>query len=135
MPTYEEAKKALSDVHRELLGVNRSAANSLMEGIEETLTLHRLGIFDELGRSLKTTNSIESLNSQLGRYLRKVKHGMHSDQRQRWVAMAILESEKRMRRINHPENLPLLRAALQENIKQNRLNNAETEPLHKPSFN
>ena len=133
--TYEEAREALTDIHRELLSLNRSAANSLMEGLEETLTLHRLGIFDELGRSLKTTNAIESLNSQLGRYLRKVKHWMHSDQRQRWVAMAILESEKRMRRINHPENLPLLRAALQENIKQNRLNNAETGPLHKPSFN
>ncbi len=135
MPTYEEAKEALADIHRELLGVNRSAANSLMEGLEETLTLHRLGIYDELGRSLKTTNSIESLNSQLGRYLRKVKHWMHSDQRQRWVVMGILEAEKRMRRINHPENLPLLRAALQENIKQNRLNIAETEPVHQPSFN
>ena len=135
MPTYDEAKQALVELHRELLRVNRSAANSLMEGLEETLTLHRLGVFDELGRSLKTTNAIESLNSQLGKYLRNVKHWMHSDQRQRWVAMGILESEKRMRRINHPENLPLLRAALQENIKRNRLNNAESEPLHKPSFN
>jgi putative transposase len=106
-----------------------------MGGLEETLTLHRLGIFDELGRSLKTTNAIESLNSQLGRYLRKVKHWMHSDQRQRWVVMGILEAEKRMRRINHPENLPLLRAALQKNIKQNRLNSAEIEPIHEPSFN
>ena len=135
MPTYDEAKQALTELHRELLCVNRSAANSLMEGLEETLTLHRLGVFDVLGRSLKTTNAIESLNSQLGTYLRNVKHWMHSDQRQRWVAMGILESEKRMRRINHPENLPLLRAALQENIKRNRQNNAESEPLHEPSFN
>lgn len=135
LPTYEEAKKALTDIHCELLTINRSAANSLIEGLEETLTLHRLGIFEELGLSLKTTNAIESLNSQLGRYLRKVKHWMHSDQRQRWVVMAILEAEKRMRRINHPENLPLLRAALQQNIKQNRQNNAESGPLHEPSFN
>ncbi len=135
MPTYDEAKEALADIHRELLGLNRSAANSLMEGLEETLTLHRLGVFDELGRSLKTTNSIESLNSQLGKYLRKVKHWMHSDQRQRWVAMGILEAEKKMRRIQHPEKLPMLRAALQENIKRNRMKSAETEPIHEMSFN
>ena len=135
MPTYNEAKKALSEVHRELVGLNRSAANSLMEGLEETLTLHRLGVFEELSRSLKTTNVIESLNSQLGKYLRKVKHWMHSDQRQRWVAMGILEAEKNMRRIHHPEKLPLLRAALQENIKRNRQKNAEIEPVHEPSFN
>ena len=135
LPTYDEARAALADVHRELLGVNRSAANSLIEGLEETLTLHRLGVFEELGRSLKTTNSIESLNSQLGKYLRRVKHWMHSDQRQRWVAMGILEAEKKMRRIHYPEKLPMLRAALQENIKRNRTKIAEIEPVHEASFN
>lgn len=135
MPTYEGAKEALTDIHRELLGVNRSAANSLMEGLEETLTLHRLGVFEELGRSLNTTNSIESLNRQLGKYLRRVKHWMHSDQRQRWVAMGILEAEKKMRRVHHPEQLPMLRAALQENIKRNRRKTAETESVQKTSFN
>lgn len=38
-----------------------------MEGLEETLTLHRLGLFEELGRSLKTTNCIENLNGQVER--------------------------------------------------------------------
>lgn len=135
LPTYDEAREALFGVHRELLRVNRSAANSLMEGIEDTLTLHRLGVFEDLGRSLKTTNSIESLNSQLGKYLRRVKHWMHSDQRQRWVAMGILEAETKMRRIHSPELLPHLRAALQENIKRNRQKNAETEPDQNKSFN
>jgi len=135
MPTYDEAKEALADIHRELLGLNRSAANSLMQGLDETLTLHRLGVFDELGRSLKTTNAIESLNSQLSKYLRKVKHWMHSDQRQRWVAMGILEAENKMRRIQHWERLPMLRTALEENIKRNRTTNAETGPAHEASFN
>ncbi|MCH8121918.1 MAG: hypothetical protein IH853_02230 [Bacteroidetes bacterium] len=135
MPTYDEAKEALADIHRELLGVNRSAANSLMEGIEETLTLHRLDIFEELGRSLKTTNSIESLNSQLGKYLRRVKHWMHGDQRQRWVAMGILEAEKTMGRIQHWEKLPMLRAALQENIKRNQTKNAVAESVHEVNSN
>ena len=135
LPTYKEAKKALLELHTEIRKLNRSAANSMMEGFEETLTLHRLGVFEQLGKSLKTTNSIESLNSQLGKYLRKVKYWMHSDQRQRWVAMGIMEAENKMRRINHPEHLPLLRAALQENIKQDRLKNAETESAQEKSFN
>lgn len=88
-------------------GLNRSAASSLIEGLEETLTLHRLGLFDELGVRSKTTNCIESLNSQLGKYLGRIKQWMDSDQRQRWVAKGLLEAEQRMRRINHPEHLPL----------------------------
>lgn len=135
LSTYKEAKKALLELHTEIRTLNRSAANSMMEGFEETLTLHRLGVFEQLGKSLKTTNSIESLNSQLGKYLRKVKHWMHSDQRQRWVAMGIMEAENKMRRINHPEHLPMLRAALQKNIIQNREKNAETEPAQEKSFN
>lgn len=53
---YAAAKAALMQIHADLERVNRSAARSLLEGMEETLTLHRLGLFDELGKSLKTTN-------------------------------------------------------------------------------
>ena len=67
----------------------------------ETLTLHRLDLFVELGRTLKTTNSIQDVNGVLGQYLGKVKHWMHSDQRQRWVALGLLEVEQRMRRIDN----------------------------------
>ena len=116
LPSYQEARQALLEIHQELQTLNRSAANSLMEGFEETLTLHRLGLFEELGRTFKTTNSIENVNSQLGRYLGKVKHWMHSDQRQRWVALGLMEVEQRMRRINNYEALPQLRQALQQQI-------------------
>ena len=50
--TYEAAKERLTDLHAELQQINRRAARSLQEGLEETLTLHRLGLFDELGKSL-----------------------------------------------------------------------------------
>ena len=50
--TYEAAKRRLTDLHAELQQINRRAARSLQEGLEETLTLHRLGLFDELGKSL-----------------------------------------------------------------------------------
>ena len=51
-PTYEAAKERLTDLHAELQQINRKAARSLQEGLEDTLTLHRLGLFDELGKSL-----------------------------------------------------------------------------------
>jgi putative transposase len=64
-PAYADAKRALDRLHRELRLVNESAAASLAEGLEETLTLHRLDVFPELGVSLKTTNLIESVMSRL----------------------------------------------------------------------
>jgi transposase-like protein len=62
-PTYSEAKRALQEALADLEEINQSAAGSLREGFEETLTLHRLGVFAKLGISLKTTNCIESIMS------------------------------------------------------------------------
>ena len=70
--TYKEAKASLESIHRELTHVNASAANSLKEGLEETLTLHSLGLSPELCKSLNSTNCIESIMSQLGQYTDKV---------------------------------------------------------------
>lgn len=64
-PTYTEAKAALEDILEELRERNLSAARSLEEALEESLTLHRLGVFPLLGRNLKWTNCLESLLSQL----------------------------------------------------------------------
>jgi transposase-like protein len=119
---------ALLAVHSELQRLNRSAARSLMESLEETLTLHRLGVCEELGRTFKTTNTIENVNGLLGRYLGKVKHWMHSDQRQRWVALGLLEVEQRMRRIDNYQALSKLRKALQNHIEHHQ-KQAVTEPL------
>ena len=117
---YDEAKAALMTIHTELKSLNLSAANSLVEGLEETLTLQRLGLSDLLGKSLKTTNCIENLNSQLNKYTGRVKHWKSSDQRHRWVAATLLEIEKKMRRIGNYKHLPLLRSALQQEINQRR---------------
>ncbi|MCH7813698.1 MAG: transposase [Planctomycetes bacterium] len=59
-PTYAKAKAALSRIRSELSLLNASAVASLDEGLAETLTLRRLGLFPELGRSFKTTNCIEN---------------------------------------------------------------------------
>jgi transposase-like protein len=117
---HGKAKQALLEIHQELKRLNLSAANSLMEGLDETLTLQQLGLFDLLGKSLKTTNCIENLNSQLNKYTGRVKHWKTSDQRHRWVAAGLLEIEKKMRRIDNYKHLPLLRSALQQEIDKRR---------------
>ncbi len=115
-PTYAEAKGALLRLRRELRLMNESAAASLDEGFEETLTLHRLGVFPTLGISLKTTNGLESLNALVGPYTDTVDRWRTSDQKQRWVAAALLEIEPRLRRIKGCQHLPQLRAALKAEI-------------------
>ena len=90
----------MKQISTDLERINISATRSLEEGLEETLTLHRLGLKDLFGKSFATTNVIENLNSQLGRYLRNVKRWQSSDQRYRWVACALLEIESRMRKVS-----------------------------------
>jgi transposase-like protein len=113
-PTYEVAKERLVGLHADLQQINRKAARSLQEGLEETLTLHRLGLFEKLGRNLKTTNGIENLMGQVSRRIGKVKRWHHSPQRHQWMALALLESESRMRRVSGYEDLPELKKALKE---------------------
>jgi len=122
-PDYQTAKRKLYEIRIELEKINRSAANSLDEGLEETLTLHSLGLVEQLGKSLLTTNVIENLNSQLGGYIRKVKNWSSSKMRARWVAASLMQIEQRMRRINNYEKLNLLRSAIKSklNLEQQRV--------------
>lgn len=82
-PNYEDARRELDKVIKELDLINQSAVKSLEEGFEETLTLHRLGLFNELGISLKTTNCIESLMAQIGQKTDRVDYWKNSNQKQR----------------------------------------------------
>jgi transposase-like protein len=116
-PTYTEAKTALLRIRQELRLINLSAVSSLDEGLEETLTLHRLGVFPQLGLSLKTTNCLESLLSQIGQRTGKVDRWRNSDQKQRWIASALLDIEPQLRRVKGYRHLPTLRAALQREIR------------------
>jgi putative transposase len=116
-PTYEEAEEALGKIHKELRILNQSAAASLEEGLEETLTLHRLGLFEKLGISFKTTNVIESIQARLGQYTDKVDYWRNSDQKQRWVAAALSDLEPRLRKVKGMKYLPELRRAIQRELK------------------
>lgn len=115
-PTYEKAKSRLLSIGRELEKINLSAAKSLEEGLEETLTLHRLGLFSELGISLKTTNMLENINSLLETTTGRVNYWQSSDHRQRWVATALLEIEPRLRPIKGCQFLTALRDSMKKEV-------------------
>ena len=116
-PTYPEALAALEQLHGELDDRNQSAAGSLAEGLDATLTLHRLGVFAVLGRSFKTTNCLESVNALVEERCAKVDHWKNSSQRQRWLATALVDIEPRLRKVVGYRHLPQLRDALQRELK------------------
>ena len=86
--------------------------------MEETLTLHRLGVFRELGITLKTTNLLESIHARIEARGQKVDHWRNSDQKQRWLATALLDLEPQLRRIKNYEALPLLQQALHQYVEK-----------------
>jgi transposase-like protein len=120
-PTYDKAKSSLKKVRTELGLVNQSAVASLDEGFEETLTLHRLGLFEELGRSFKTTNCIENLNALIAQRTDKIDCWRNSEQKHRWLATAVLEIEPRLRKVCGYRHLSRLRAALRDELKKRRI--------------
>lgn len=118
MNSYDHASDALRLLVNELRHINVSAANSLEEGLEETLTIHRLGLPDILRRSFSTTNLIESPFSTGRRVIRNVKRWRTSEQRQRWTATALLTAEKGFRKLKGYRLMPLLINALREEAKR-----------------
>jgi len=119
-PDYKEAKSKLLDIIEELKEIDLSASRSLEEGLEETLTLHRLGMVDKLGDSLTTTNIIiENVNSGISRILRNVKFWRNSSMRSRWIAIALMDLEARMKRIRNYRKLPELRETIKKELKLN----------------
>jgi transposase-like protein len=116
-PTYEEAHAALTGLVTELDTINQSAAASLREGFAEILTLHRLGLYAKLGRSFKTTNCLENVNGLVEERCAKVDCWKNSNQRQRWLATALLDIEPRLRTVCGCRHLEALRQALQRELQ------------------
>lgn len=123
-PNYELARRALMAIRGELKLINESAVNSLDEGFEETLILHRLGLMGKLGKSFKTTNCIENVNKQLELYTGRVSRWHNSNQRRRWVATALLEIEPRLNRVMGHEHLKELRVAMKRLVARRKQENA-----------
>jgi putative transposase len=108
MENYDAAKLALNKLHRELMDFNPSAARSLAEGMEETLTVHKLQVPPQLRQTLASTNVIESAFSVVEKVCANVKRWHPGDQRERWVGSGLLVAEKQFRRVRGHKLIPLL---------------------------
>jgi putative transposase len=115
---YTQSKEKLFQIREELAKVNLSALGSFDEGFEECLTLHRLGLAEHFHESFSTTNCIESLNSLIRRFTGHVTYWRNSEQRHRWIAVALLEIEQRMARVKNAKNLPLLQLAIGNEVQK-----------------
>jgi transposase-like protein len=108
-----EARRILTNLIRRLEGDHPGAAASLKEGLEETLTVIKLGVPLVLRRSLQTTNVIESSLSVVRQVTRNVKYWRDGRMVVRWVATGLIEAEKRFRRIKGYRKIPILVSALE----------------------
>ena len=112
MSDYEKAKAELQKLLSYLEELNPSARRSLEEGLEETLTLHRLGIPEALRRSLRSTNPIESCFSMTKKFCRNVKRWQSADMALRWAGAMLQEAQKRFRRLKGYRSMSVLVASL-----------------------
>src|SRR6516225_2558432 len=108
----KDAEKELHSIVKWLEGISPMAARSLREGLEETLTLQKLGINTRLAHCLSTTNMIESCFSHTGSMTQRVKHWRDGRMVLRWAATTLLHAEKAFRRVRGYEHLAQLEEAL-----------------------
>jgi transposase-like protein len=116
MEDYAAAKQSLDRLHRELMDLNPSAARSLGEGMEETLTVHRLRVPMQLRKTLASTNVIESAFSIVEHVCKNVKRWHGGDQRERWVGSGLLVAQQQFRRIIGYKQIPVLMQELQARV-------------------
>jgi putative transposase len=112
------ARRLLQDLARRLDDRYPSAAASVREGLDETLTVIALGLSDRLRQSLVTTNAIESLISRTRHVKRNVKRWRGGQMVLRWTAAAVLEAVKGFRRLKGHKDMPKLVAALRARDQQ-----------------
>lgn len=120
MTHYDDAHRALAALVQEVRRISPSAAGSLQEGFEETLTVHRLGVPDVLRTSFSTTNLIESTFSVAETVMHNVKRWRNALQRLRWCATAFLRAEKQFRRVRGYKAMPVLLVALDNEVRKRR---------------
>ena len=115
---HAAAKQALNMLHRELMDLNPSAARSLGEGMEETLTVHRLRVPMQLRKTLASTNVIESAFSIVEQVCKNVKRWHGGDQRERWVGSGLLVAQKQFRKVTGHKQIQALLRELEALVPQ-----------------
>jgi putative transposase len=117
-PSAIIAEAQLEALARELEHTHPGAAGSLREGLAETLTVLRLGVPPTLARTLRSTNSIESMISICRDHSTNVKNWQNGNMALRWCAAGLVEAGKQFRRVNGHLHLPTLRTALERHVAE-----------------
>src|SRR5450631_4088324 len=112
MDDATKAEKLLRNLARRLEADWKGVSASILEGLDEMLTVTRLGLPRELRRSLACTNIIENVMGTVRRVCRNVKYWRSSSMAMRWAAAAMQEATKGFRRLKAYKHLPAFRAAL-----------------------
>ena len=108
----DKAEKLIRNLARRLELDAPGVRDSILEGLDEILTVNRLGLPTELRRSLACTNIIENMNGTVRRVCCNVKHWRDAAMALRWTAAAMREAAKGFRRLKAHRQLPILKAAL-----------------------
>ena len=106
------AKRRLEQLAAGLDHTHPGAAGSLREGLEETLTLQRLGVTGALYRTVRSTNAIENLNGLVGHFVRHVRRWRNGRMLVRWIAAGLREGGRSFRRLRGHRDLAALIRAL-----------------------
>ena len=113
---YDRALEQIRALAAELDRTHPGAAGSLREGMEETLTVIRLGIKGKLRRTLESTNPCESMIDTVRTTQRNVKHWSSGEMGLRWTAAGMLEAEKQFRKVIGYTQLPHLAVAIERRL-------------------
>ena len=118
--THDRALEQLTALALELEHAHPGAAASLREGMEETLTVTRLGITGKLKLTLQSTNPCESMISTVRVIQRNVKRWTSGDMCLRWTAAGMLEAETRFRKVEGYRGLAGLAVKIEHDLLRNR---------------
>ena len=113
-----KAERLLRNLVRRLEHEEPGVSGSILEGLDEILTVIRLGLPHELRRSLACTNIVENALGTVRQVTRNVKRWRHAEMALRWTAAGLLEAQKTFRRLKAYRQLPILRNALQEHLRK-----------------
>jgi putative transposase len=127
---HDRALDQLRVLADELARSHPGAAASLREGMEETLTVTRLGVRGRLKRTLASTNPCESMIDTVRRVSRNVKRWQNGDMCLRWTAAGMLEAQGQFRRIIGYPDLAKLAVAVERDIAARRAADTPTTTPH-----
>jgi putative transposase len=118
---YEKARSMMMSLASWSDKINPDMGGSVREGMEETLTVIRLGVSPFLYKTVYSTNPIESLNSSLEQFSHRVKKWRSGDMKKRWLAAAIVKAEERMHRVRGRLGIVPLVKSMEKLVDEKRL--------------